>query len=94
VKQTYQKYLEKELVLRDKLAIDRTILANERTFLSYIRTALTMFIAGGTVIKLISEPFIIGLGWLSVVIGVVVLYVGILRFKKFQQSISVLNKEK
>ena len=37
-----------ELILRDRLAIDRTVLANERTLLAYIRTALTLFLVGIT----------------------------------------------
>ncbi|HDK81416.1 MAG TPA: DUF202 domain-containing protein [Nitrospirae bacterium] len=35
----------KDLFLRDHLAAQRTMLANERTYLAYIRTALTLFIA-------------------------------------------------
>jgi putative membrane protein len=36
------KGLEKETILRDKLAIERTYLAKERTILSYIRTGLAL----------------------------------------------------
>lgn len=35
-----------DLILRDHLAIDRTVLANERTLLAYGRTALTLLIVG------------------------------------------------
>jgi putative membrane protein len=48
----YLKFRDKELTLNDYLAIDRTTLANERTFLAYGRTALAMIIIGGSLLKL------------------------------------------
>lgn len=41
-----------QLILRDVLAIDRTRLANERTLLAWLRTALMLFVTGVTLIKL------------------------------------------
>jgi len=41
--------------IRDKLAIQRSRLANERTFLAYIRTAIVCFVAGITILKLIPD---------------------------------------
>ena len=37
---------DKELILRDYLALERTRLANERTLFSYIRTSLYLLTAG------------------------------------------------
>ena len=34
------KYEDSDLILRDKLALDRTVLANQRTLLSYIKTSI------------------------------------------------------
>lgn len=42
----YSEKLEKKLILRDELAIERTRLAEERTQLSYIRTGSTLLLAG------------------------------------------------
>ncbi len=42
----------KQMILRDLLAIDRTRLANERTLLSWYRTALMMLVSGITLLKL------------------------------------------
>ncbi len=42
----------KQLILRDELAIDRTRLANERTLLSWLRTALMILVSGITLLKL------------------------------------------
>lgn len=36
----------KDLILREKLAIQRTILANQSTFLSFLRTSMYFLIAG------------------------------------------------
>lgn len=37
---------DKEVILRDYLAIERTRLANERTLLSYIRSSLYLLLGG------------------------------------------------
>jgi len=38
---------EEKIILRDHLAMERTKLANERTLLSYLRSALYLFLGGG-----------------------------------------------
>ena len=42
----YARFKEQDLILRDYLAADRTALANETTFLAYLRTVLAL-VAGG-----------------------------------------------
>src|SRR3989344_6615931 len=51
-KSIYQEFLVKQLILRDYLSIERTILANESTFLAYIRTSLTISVVGVTLFQL------------------------------------------
>jgi putative membrane protein len=51
------------LILRDHLAIDRTVLANERTFLAYIRTALTLLVVGASFIKFFDSMTLGIVGW-------------------------------
>jgi putative membrane protein len=41
-----------QLILRDVLAIDRTRLANERTLLAWVRTAVMLLVSGMTLLKL------------------------------------------
>jgi putative membrane protein len=41
-----QKAINKDLILRERLAIQRTILANQSTFLSFLRTSMYFLIAG------------------------------------------------
>jgi putative membrane protein len=38
--------LNKDLILREKLALQRTILANQTTFLSFLRSSMYFLIAG------------------------------------------------
>jgi putative membrane protein len=38
--------INQDLILREKLAIQRTILANQTTFLAFLRTAMYFLIAG------------------------------------------------
>jgi putative membrane protein len=84
-----------ELILRDRLAIDRTILANERTLLSYARTALALLIAGLSLMHLPYLSFGTGLdttfyavaGWLCVGVGVVVVIIGYVHYRKYRNHI-------
>jgi putative membrane protein len=41
-----EKSLNKDLILREKLALQRTVLANQTTFLAFLRTSMYFFIAG------------------------------------------------
>ena len=38
--------MNKDLILREKLALQRTILANQSTFLSFLRTSMYFLMAG------------------------------------------------
>ena len=52
-----EKNYNKELILREKLAIERTKMAIDRTLLSFIRTALYFAIAGMTVSSLMKLSY-------------------------------------
>ncbi|MBN1510987.1 MAG: DUF202 domain-containing protein [Phycisphaerae bacterium] len=61
----YSRFRGQNLTLNDHLAIDRTVMANERTLLAYGRSALALVVVGGTCIKFFAAP------WIQVVGGVV-----------------------
>ena len=68
-----------ELILRDHLALVRTRLANERTLLSYIRSALYLLIGG---IALLQMEDYVDLPWadiLSLVLCVLFVLIGLYR---------------
>ena len=80
----YDNFNAREFIIRDWLALDRTVLANERTFLAYGRTALGLFLGGLTLIKLFQSEFAIVTGWAFVGFAVAVFAFGVLRFRKMQ----------
>ena len=41
--------VNKDLILREKLALQRTVLANQSTFLSFLRTSMYFLMAGLTI---------------------------------------------
>ena len=53
----YSKFSDDDLILRDELAIDRTLLANERTLLAYLRSgvALALGSEGAGLSRLVRE---------------------------------------
>ncbi len=76
----YGRFRGQRLSLSDYLAIDRTVLANERTLLSYGRTALALAVVGGTCIKFFQSPVLQLLGLALVLSGAVIAIRGWRRF--------------
>ncbi len=86
----YSKINPDDMILRDHLAYDRTVLANERTLLSYIRTAIALLAAGGTLIKIFpDDQAILSLGIALTGIGLVALVTGICRFVQVTKKIGL-----
>ena len=69
-----------DTAIRDRLARQRTELANERTLLSYIRSAMGFFIVGVPAVWWLELPGVQALGVVSLVVGVAFLGVGVWRF--------------
>ncbi|WP_420456287.1 YidH family protein [Rubrivirga sp.] len=76
----YATVSEADLTLRDRLALDRTVLANERTLLAYVRTALALLAGGVTLLHLVDEPWAVVLGGVALPLSVVVGAYGAWRF--------------
>jgi putative membrane protein len=90
----YEKFNEKDLILRDHLAIDRTRLANERSFLAYVRTALTLLITGLSLIKFFDTFTAQIVGWIFIVFGIITVILGIVRYLMFRKNIDKVAKSK
>jgi len=86
----YQRFEQHDLILRDVLAIDRTFMANQRTLLGFQRTALTLLLAGVSLMKLFesTEMHMIGIG-LSVAAIPVAIF-GIWNYLRLRASIRPL----
>lgn len=83
----YSKKSDDELILRDYLAIDRTVLANERTILAYLRTSLTFLIVGLSFLKFFDSRTTVVLGWLFFLCAAVALLTGVDRFRRMNTRI-------
>ena len=84
----YSRFSYEELILRDHLAVDRTILANERTLLSYVRTAIMLLVTGVTLIKFFPTQmtvYILGYLFLPLAFGVGIF--GIARYRLIARRI-------
>ena len=89
----YSQFDPAELILRDQLAIDRTLLANERTLLSYLRSGVALFIAGVSIIHFSHETWFTVTGFLCLPFGFFTLYFGVSRFKKMDKAIAAVRRE-
>jgi putative membrane protein len=87
----YDRFLKSELILRDELAIDRTILANERTLLAYLRSGVALLIAGVSFIHFAEQWWFLSLGFACLPAGAVTSLVGALRFRRMDRAISVVR---
>lgn len=84
-----EQFIREELILRDHLALDRTRLANERTLLAYLRTALMLMVAGATAERVMGgSPAIVITGWLFIGLGGLVAVLGTWRFLVMQRAIN------
>jgi putative membrane protein len=88
----YQQVDREELIVRDLLAADRTVLANERTLLSYIRTAVALAAAGGGIIGLLDEGLLSdAFGGILIALGVFTLVWGFHRFRQIRKRLAAFH---
>jgi|LGOV01.1.fsa_nt_gb putative membrane protein len=81
-----------DLSSAEKLAIDRTKLANERTFLAYFRTAVGFIVAGLTIIKIHIFSQIDYLGEALIALGPIMILIGLYQRKKVSKRIESYYK--
>ncbi|MFA6110703.1 MAG: DUF202 domain-containing protein [Candidatus Latescibacterota bacterium] len=87
----YERFREGELILRDELAIDRTLLANERTLLAYLRGGVSLLLAGVTFIHFSQHGWFTVLGILCLPAGAWVSVLGLARYTRMDRAIRVLR---
>jgi putative membrane protein len=89
----YSKFENDNLILRDELAIDRTLLANDRTLLAYLRSSVALLIAGISIIHFSKEGWFWIIGILCLPSGLVTGIIGIARYRKMSKSISLVRSQ-
>lgn len=85
---TYKKFYNNDLILRDQLAIDRTLLANERTFLAYVRTMIGFVAIGGTILKLFNDKLMVAFGWSILGLSAITVLIGLIRYLKTSTALN------
>lgn len=87
----YERFRQDDLILRDELAIDRTLLANERTVLAYFRSALTLILAGVTFLHFIEAGLLRVIGYAFVPLGIAVAILGWRRYRRMDAGIRIVR---
>lgn len=89
----YSKFNSDDLILRDELAIDRTLLANERTLLAYLRSAVALIIAGISIMHFADHRWFWITGVACIPVGIITGIIGILHYRKMNASINLIRAQ-
>ena len=88
VKFTDDYEVKEKIILRDHLALQRTKLANERTLLTYVRTALYLIIAGIAFLGMKDFEGMPYIGITCLVVSVLILIFGFVRFSQLRKQLN------
>jgi len=84
---------EEDLILRDLLAVERTRLANERTFLAYFRSSVFFLATGISILHIHLFEKVDYLGWGFIVLSPIMLAIGLYRLITVRKAINnTINK--
>ena len=81
------KAINKDLILRERLALQRTILANQSTLLSFLRTSMYFLIAGLSIRNLLQIENGVIIETLLFTLSIIILIIGVLNYCKHKKSI-------
>jgi putative membrane protein len=84
--------MNKDLILREKLALQRTMLANQSTLLSFIRTSMYFLVAGISINNLTTVELGQIIEIVFIVISVILLTVGLVNY--FAQKGKIAESER
>ncbi len=76
-----------DMLLRDKLAVERTKLANERTFLAYFRTSVIFLGTGISIIHIHFFEQVAYVGWGFVMLSPLLFLIGLYRLISVRKAI-------
>lgn len=89
----YTNVSRKGLILRDRLAAERTALAAERTFLAYMRTAVSLLAAGASFIRFFGVFTLTLVGWVFVISAPAVIFLGVWRLRQSRRHLRKIRIE-
>lgn len=90
---TYSRFDNTELILRDELAIDRTLLSNERTLLAYLRSGVALFIGGLSIMQFSSTTMFRLVGVACIPFGIFATIFGLARYHRMNRRIALVRKK-
>ena len=79
--------MNKDLILREKLALQRTVLANQSTFLAFLRTSMYFLVAGLTINNVLRVQYGAVIKLLLFIIAALLFIGGIINYFYQQQRI-------
>ncbi len=80
--------INKDLILRERLALQRTAMANDTTLLAFIRTSLYFSIAGITMNSLLQLPYGMWLEITFCTVALLILIIGIVKYRRQKKSLA------
>ena len=92
---TYSRFRNDDLTLRDRLAVDRTVLANERTMLGYVRTAMAFLAMGASFLHFLPGIYPKIAGSVFMAVSLPLLVVGAVRYLQVRRDLDnvLVNSE-
>lgn len=87
-----EKVINKDLILRERLALQRTILANQSTFLAFLRTSLYFFVAGISITSLLNLTDGLAIEIFFFTSAFIIFLIGIINY--FRQKKMIAQSEK
>lgn len=90
--QFYQEFSQSEFIVRDRLALHRTVLANERTLLAYVRTAMAFLITGIGFLKFFDDIWVEILGVIFCISAVITMAIGVTRYRFYNKKLKRDNR--
>jgi len=84
--------MNKDLILREKLALERTVLANQSTFLAFLRTSMYFLVAGISINNLTTIKYGLVIETVFITVSAILLITGIYNY--FKQKKSILKSRK
>ena len=92
IEEELNKNINKDLILRERLALQRTLLANQTTLLSFIKTSLYFLVAGLSLRSLLKLDNSLMFEVSFFAISFSILVIGIINY--YKQSTLIRNSEK
>ena len=89
----YSRFDCNDLILRDELAVDRTLLANERTLMTYLRFGVALLIAGFSIIQFSTQDWFWAVGIACIPIGIIIGIIGVGRYRRMDKSILLVRRQ-